>query len=149
MAASEPLEANVKSAEVALKKEKQDVESEKLRARERTMDDQQQLEKARAERAEVVAQIQPAFTHDTSESGEVERARGGRGAGGALRACYITLRPQFVQDLRRGDQTLTCESCGRILFYNPPVDVEPRWRADRRVSPAARDHRRGTRGPSS
>jgi hypothetical protein len=29
-----------------------------------------------------------------------------------------------VQDLRTGDEILRCESCGRILFYNPPIDVE-------------------------
>ena len=125
MAASEPLEANVKSAEVSLKKEKQDVESEKLRARERTEDDQQQLEKVRAERAEVMAQIKSAVY---TRYERIRKKWSGHAVAevheGRCGACYITLRPQFVQDLRRGDQTLTCESCGRILFYNPPVDVE-------------------------
>ena len=36
----------------------------------------------------------------------------------------ITLRAQFAQDLRKGDQLMFCESCGRILFYNPPVNLE-------------------------
>ena len=34
------------------------------------------------------------------------------------------LRPQYLQDLRKGEQLLTCESCGRILIYNPPVSFE-------------------------
>jgi predicted nucleic acid-binding Zn-ribbon protein len=34
------------------------------------------------------------------------------------------LRPQYVQDLRRGDQLMTCEVCGRFLFYNPPAAFE-------------------------
>ena len=36
-------------------------------------------------------------------------------------ACQISLRPQFFQDLKKGDQLMFCESCGRILYYNPPV----------------------------
>jgi hypothetical protein len=34
------------------------------------------------------------------------------------------LRPQFFQDLRKGDQVMACESCSRILYYNPPVSLE-------------------------
>jgi hypothetical protein len=36
----------------------------------------------------------------------------------------MAMRLQFFQDLRRGDQVMACESCGRILYYNPPVVVE-------------------------
>jgi predicted nucleic acid-binding Zn-ribbon protein len=38
--------------------------------------------------------------------------------------CNIVLRPQFYQDLKKGDKIMTCESCGRILYYNPPQAVE-------------------------
>ena len=34
------------------------------------------------------------------------------------------LRPQFFQDLRHSEDLMQCESCGRILFYNPPVSFE-------------------------
>jgi hypothetical protein len=34
------------------------------------------------------------------------------------------MRPQFFQDLRLGDRIMFCESCGRILTYNPVIDVE-------------------------
>jgi uncharacterized protein len=125
MGASEPLEANVAAAEIALKKEKQDVEAEKKRAHDRTADDEQQLAKVRAQRAELVAQVKPALytlyerVRKKWNGYAVAEVHDGRCA-----ACYITLRPQFVQDLRRGDQILRCESCGRILHYDPPVDVE-------------------------
>jgi hypothetical protein len=36
----------------------------------------------------------------------------------------MLLRPQFFQDLKRGDEVMACESCQRILFYNPPVKFE-------------------------
>jgi uncharacterized protein len=34
------------------------------------------------------------------------------------------LRPQFAQELKRGDKVMSCESCQRILYYNPPVAIE-------------------------
>src|SRR5271169_4186482 len=50
MTESEPLDANVKKAEAALKEEKQSVETEKKRARERTAADQAQIDQLQAER---------------------------------------------------------------------------------------------------
>lgn len=32
-------------------------------------------------------------------------------------ACRMTIRPQVFSDIRRGDQLITCENCGRILFF--------------------------------
>lgn len=125
MAASEPLEAAVKAAEIALKKEKEEVAAETLRARERTADDRRQLDKALAERAALAAQVKPALY---AQYERIRKKWHGHAVAevqeGRCAACFITLRPQHYQDLRRGDQVLTCESCGRILFYNPPVDVE-------------------------
>jgi len=36
----------------------------------------------------------------------------------------MSLRLQFFQDLKRGEQMMQCESCSRILFYNPPQSIE-------------------------
>ena len=44
--------------------------------------------------------------------------------GGRCSACQITLRPQLFQDLRRGDQLMFCESCGRIVYYNPVISTD-------------------------
>src|SRR5215472_11433360 len=55
MSEAEPLDINVKKAEGALQQEKQQVESEKTRARERTAVDQKQLEQLQTERKGVVA----------------------------------------------------------------------------------------------
>lgn len=32
-------------------------------------------------------------------------------------ACRMTIRPQVFSDIRRGDSIITCESCGRILYF--------------------------------
>jgi predicted nucleic acid-binding Zn-ribbon protein len=34
----------------------------------------------------------------------------------------MLLRPQYLQELRKGDQIQSCESCQRILYYAPPVE---------------------------
>ena len=39
-------------------------------------------------------------------------------------ACHMTMRPQYFLDLKRGESILQCESCQRILFYNPPAAIE-------------------------
>ena len=43
---------------------------------------------------------------------------------GRCSACQIVLRPQHMQDLKKGDSLMLCESCGRFLFLNPPVSFE-------------------------
>jgi predicted nucleic acid-binding Zn-ribbon protein len=125
MSESEPLDAAVKKAEIALAEEKKVVEAEKKQARERTAADQAQLEQVRAERAATAKQISPATLSNYERIRKkwngiaIAEANNGR-----CSACQIVLRPQFFQDLRKGDQLMTCESCGRFLIYNPPVTVE-------------------------
>lgn len=32
-------------------------------------------------------------------------------------ACFMSLRPQVMAEIRRGDEVITCDNCGRILYY--------------------------------
>ncbi len=125
MEEAEKLEQNVKVAEAALAEERRRVEQEKQQARARTADDEALLKKLSAERQEVVREL-PARIYTAYE--KIRAKRGGvavaEAVDGCCTACHLTLRPQFYQDLRNGDQVMFCESCGRILYYNPPVSVE-------------------------
>ncbi len=125
MSESEPLEQNVKAAEAALNREKQQVEAEKQRARERTAADQKTLDQLQKERGHAVAGIAP----DVYRAYERIRAKRkgiavAEAVEGRCNACHMALRLQFYQDLRRGDRVMFCESCGRILYYNPPIETE-------------------------
>jgi len=43
-------------------------------------------------------------------------------------ACYVLLRPQKWNEVKAGGEVMTCDSCGRILFYDPshePPQPEP------------------------
>lgn len=125
MTESEALDGNVKRADAALKEEKQVVEAEKAKARERTAADQTALNEIKQERVGVAKKL-PSSTAAAYD--RIWKKRNGivvaEASGGRCSACQITLRPQYFQDLRRGDQLMFCESCGRILYYNPPVSVE-------------------------
>jgi predicted nucleic acid-binding Zn-ribbon protein len=125
MGESEPLDKNVKAAELSLKAEKAEVEKEKQVARERTAEDEKAAAELRKERAEAVAGV-TAPTYNQYE--RVRKARKGIAVAEALdgrcSACQMAMRPQFFQELKRGDKVMSCESCLRILFYNPPVKFE-------------------------
>ena len=125
MTESEPLDKNVKAAEAALKGEKAQVEAEKQQARERTAVDQKAAQELQTERAAIVKDI----TSSTYQ--RYERVRKGRrgvavaeAVEGRCSACNMVIRLQFFQDLKKGDQIMSCESCTRILYYNPPVSIE-------------------------
>lgn len=125
MAESEPLEQSAKAAEAALNKEKQQVEAEKQAARERTAADQKQLQELQKERQQAVGQMTAEIYRSYEQ---LRKQRKGLAVAEALDgrcgACHLALRLQFFQELRRGDQVMCCESCGRILYYNPPAELE-------------------------
>jgi len=126
MEQSEPLEKNVKAAEIDLKAQQQHVEAEKKNARERTAIDKQELQRTQTERQAIVAEMTPSFYTEYERIRKKTRNHPIADATeGRCDACQIALRPQFFQDLRRGDKVMFCESCGRILTYNPVVDVSP------------------------
>ena len=58
-------------------------------------------------------------------------AAGGEGEGAKAEAvdgrcsqCHMAMRLQFFQDLKHSGEVMHCESCSRILYYNPPETFE-------------------------
>jgi uncharacterized protein len=39
-------------------------------------------------------------------------------------ACFMSLRPQMMAEIRRGDEIITCDNCGRILYVTPAEPVK-------------------------
>ncbi len=125
MEESEPLEQNVKAAERALTEEKQRVEEEKKVAQARTGEDESNLRELTGEKEELTRGLSASLYQS------YERIRAKRGGlavaeatDGRCSACHLSLRPQFFQELRVGNEVMFCESCGRILYYNPPIGFE-------------------------
>jgi predicted nucleic acid-binding Zn-ribbon protein len=125
MTESEPLDRNVKAAEAALKTEKEQVDAEKLEARERTAAHQKASAELQKERGEIVAGITPSVYQRYTRVCKMRRGIGiAEAAEGRCTACNMSMRLQFFQELRKGDQVMACESCLRILYYNPPQVVD-------------------------
>jgi predicted nucleic acid-binding Zn-ribbon protein len=125
MSESEALEKNVRAAEAGLKTEKEQVEREKQDARKRAADGQRQLDACRSDRSRSVAGMTPAVYRAYER---IRKKRNGVAVAevvdGLCLACNLALRPQFYQDVRKNEQILYCESCGRIMYFNPPVVVD-------------------------
>ena len=74
----------------------------------------------------------------------IARTRGtalSEGVNGKCSACQMMIRPQSWQDLRdrsRHDLMLTCDTCGRLLYWDPARDAPQKKPADREESIAAR-----------
>lgn len=43
---------------------------------------------------------------------------------GSCTACFMTIRPQAYADVRKGDTLITCDNCGRILYYKHPAPMQ-------------------------
>ncbi len=121
MSDAEALEKNVKAAEASLKQEMAEVEKEKKVAQERTNIDKAELAENERQRAATAGGITPATLHLYDR---LLKHRGGlaiaQARDGRCTACNVILRLHFYQQVRNNEDVLTCEACGRILYYTPP-----------------------------
>jgi predicted nucleic acid-binding Zn-ribbon protein len=121
MVEAESLGQNVKKAEAALRIESEKVQREVAETKARVSKDEEEAAGVRGTRAELAkaisSQVLRTYEH-------VRKSRGGRAVARAnaerCLACNVVFRPQFSQLLRSNEQVLTCEACGRILYYEPP-----------------------------
>jgi len=49
-------------------------------------------------------------------------------------ACRMTIRPQVFSNVRKGEELIQCDSCGRILYYKPQSEVQSSVTAEVTVS---------------
>ncbi len=125
MVESETLDGNVKIAQAALDEEATKVAAEVVEVKARVAEDEKEAAAKRSLRAELAAQISDEVLATYKR---VHRTRGGIAVARAdsqyCLACNVVMRPQFSQTLRGNEEILTCESCGRILYYEPPGTTE-------------------------
>lgn len=124
MVNAEAREKEVKAAQAELKAETAEIEREKEQARQKTAEDEKLLSEWRAKRDQMRAGANEDLLH------HYERVSKFRGSGiSEVRdhkciACQVMLRPQTYNDVRAG-QTIICDSCQRILYFNPANETEP------------------------
>jgi uncharacterized protein len=114
----------VKAAQAELKAETAEIEKEKAAARERTAEDEKQLAEWRAKREQMRAGVNEDLLR------HYDRVSKFRGSGIAevrdqkCMACQVMLRPQTYNEVRTGQQTMVCDSCQRILYFNPANEIK-------------------------
>src|ERR671930_532208 len=121
----EAQEKILRTAEAELKQQTADVEKEKAAARARTEQDQKEVADWTARRNRLRSEISPEVVPYYDR---VVKLRGSGVAAvrdGKCLACNVMLRPQTDNEVRPNDRVITCDSCGRILYYVPPPEPEP------------------------
>lgn len=114
----------VKAAEAELKAEATEIEKEKNIARDKTAEDEKALAEWNAKREKARTGVKP----DMLE--HYDRVAKHRGSGLAevrdqkCMGCQVMLRPQTYNEVRSGERTVVCDSCSRILYYNPAHDTQ-------------------------
>src|ERR1700730_14631320 len=128
---------DVKAAELELKAEMAEIEKEKAAARERTAEDGKLLAEWNGKRSQTRAGVNEDLLR------QYERVAKFRGSGLAevrdqkCMGCQVMLRPQTYNEVRNG-QIVVCESCQRVLYFDPATGVaveRPRLTAKRRATP--------------
>ena len=93
---------------------------------EETQRQSEQLITARAERDQVFANLPKPMSAMYSRISA--RIRDGVAVAEARNrsctACFMALRPQVMAEIRRGEEIITCDNCGRILYYVPSDSVQ-------------------------
>ena len=139
MVNAEAREKDVKAAEAKLKAEMAEIEKEKTEARERTAEDERQLADWNAKRDGARAGVGADLLR------HYDRVLKFRGSGLAevrdqkCMGCQVMLRPQTYNEVRSG-QLVFCESCQRILFFDPAIEIaqeRPSLTAKKRTRPKA------------
>jgi len=129
MERSEALEAQKSVADAAMEDATKTLERERLRAVETIANDKALLAEVDRKREALRPEI------GESALSTYDRIARGKGTGLAealnqkCMACQMMLRPQRWNDLRdrsNEDEIMTCESCGRLLYYDPARDAPQR-----------------------
>jgi hypothetical protein len=143
MVNAEARDKEVKAAQAEMKAETAEIEKEKEQARQRTAEDEKQLVEWLAKRDQMRIGVgEDLLRH-------YERVSKFRGSGISevrdhkCMACQVMLRPQTYNDVRTGQQTVVCDSCQRVLYFNPANEMqalEPEHKRSRRHHPKIDAH---------
>jgi hypothetical protein len=118
MEQTEKLEAQVKERTPAIEAQRQEVDRQLAESRAAVDISRQKLAKLNGERAALFETLGP---NAQAVYNRLSRLRSGTPLAEArdysCQACRMTIRPQVFADIKRAETIITCESCGRILYF--------------------------------
>ncbi|HUS18498.1 MAG TPA: C4-type zinc ribbon domain-containing protein [Terriglobales bacterium] len=109
----------LKNAEAELKLETAEIEKEKEHARKVTAEDQAKLVELRKQQSELKAKIEPSTLAHFERVSAKRKGAIAEAINQKCSACNVMMRPQRYNELVANTGLVLCESCGRILFYDP------------------------------
>jgi predicted nucleic acid-binding Zn-ribbon protein len=125
MVNAETRDKDVKAAEIELKAETAEIEKEKEEAQKIAAADQKKLTEWTAKRDSLRKEI------DDDLLRRYDRVLKFRGTGIAevrdhkCMGCQVMLRPQTYNEVRKGEEIIYCDSCQRVLYFNPETEAKP------------------------
>jgi uncharacterized protein len=118
-------ERAMKATEGELKAESAEIEKEKAEARARSEADEKELAEWTTKRNQLRAKISPDVLENYDRVVAVRKTGLAEARDQKCSGCNVMLRPQKYDELRGNQHIITCESCGRILFYDPAHEAPP------------------------
>lgn len=114
----EKLEGQLRERTPEMESRRQEVDAQLAVWREAAERQSARLVELRARRPALLDSLSPPARSDYER---LSRMRSGLALAEAraysCQACRMSLRPQVFNDIRRGDRIITCENCGRILYF--------------------------------
>jgi uncharacterized protein len=126
MVEGDDLTAIVKRSEAALTTEQKAIEAERRAMAAEAVELQTAIDRLGADRAAVVGAMDKQVLYVFEQ---VARKRHGvavaEARDGICTICHVRLRPQVFNNVLRNDAIVQCDSCNRILYYNPVKKTAP------------------------
>jgi uncharacterized protein len=133
---AEAREKEVKAAEADLKTETAEIEKEKTEARQKTAEDEQLLAAWNAKRDSYRSGISADLLRHYDRVVKLRRTGLSEVRDHKCMTCQVMLRPQTYNEVRSGEQVVVCDSCQRILYFDPTTEVP----VERPSGPVRRRH---------
>ncbi len=125
MIALENEEKSLKTAEAQLKVEAVDVEKEKSEARVRTAEDEKLLAGLQEKRGQLRSSVNDSTLAHYDRLMRQRKYAIAEAREQKCLACFVMIRPQTWEEIRTNEQMITCNSCGRIFYYDPAHEAPP------------------------
>jgi predicted nucleic acid-binding Zn-ribbon protein len=125
MVEAETHDKSLKAAEADFKTQSALIEKEKAEVRARSEEDEKALVGWQAQRGELRKEISADTLAHYDRILPVRKTALAEAISQKCIACNVVLRPQKYDEIRSNTQIITCDSCSRILFYDPAHEPPP------------------------
>jgi uncharacterized protein len=126
MESLDSMQSQLQVAQREFKADTAEVEQEKQHARALTAEDEQKLAVLNARRTELRALVDPSTLAHFERVATKRKNAIAEALDQKCTACHVMIRPQRFNELLSGNELITCDSCGRILYVDPAKAYAPK-----------------------